>query len=115
MGHDEADSFPCGWLRLASTDDIPIDAGIAVHHEDRCIAIFNSQGQFYAVDAACPHADGPLHQGFIEDGRICCPWHSWSFQLRYEDSPDDGLRRYRVRVEEGGVFVELPTPSTGLR
>jgi nitrite reductase/ring-hydroxylating ferredoxin subunit len=85
-----------------------------VVHERKCIAIFNVRGKLYALDNECPHAGGPLDQGFIEKKSIVCPWHGWAFPLPIEGAPLDGVERYPVVVEDGKVYVEVPdAPAEG--
>jgi 3-phenylpropionate/trans-cinnamate dioxygenase ferredoxin component len=79
-----------------------------VHTDDDAIAVHNVDGTFYALSNICPHANGPLNQGFIEDGCISCPWHGWSFPLSPENPPRDGLLRYRITMDDGELFVHLP-------
>ena len=37
--------------------------------------------QIVAIDAWCPHLDGPLWEGSARDGEIACPWHRWRYSL----------------------------------
>ncbi|KAA0713886.1 Rieske domain-containing protein [Triplophysa tibetana] len=52
---------------------------------ERDVLVLYHQGDFYAIDARCYHAGGPLHKGDIEefDGRSCivCPWHKYKMTL----------------------------------
>ena len=93
---------------VGTTEEIPPGASKVVVHEEKSIAIFNVDGAYFAISNICPHAAGPLGQGFIEDGRIVCPWHGWSFPLSPEDPPNDGLPRYRVFVAGNQVRIEFP-------
>jgi nitrite reductase (NADH) small subunit len=43
------------------------------------IAVFNENGNFYALNYVCVHMGGPLSEGVIKDGEVTCPWHGWSF------------------------------------
>ena len=98
----------CEWVTVAEAKDLPPGDSMSVEHEGDSIALFNVDGTFYAIGNRCPHAAGPLAQGFIEKGRVTCPWHGWSFPLSLEDAPDDGLCRYALRVEDGAIQVEVP-------
>ncbi len=93
---------------VGTTDEIPPGTSKVVVHEEIAIAVFNVDGEYFAIRNICPHAAGPLEQGFIENGRIVCPWHGWSFPLSPEDPPNDGLARYRVVVEGDEIRVEFP-------
>jgi len=46
------------------------------------VAIFNFDGNFYALENLCPHRKGPLSEGTIADGAIVCPWHGARFDLK---------------------------------
>lgn len=42
-----------------------------------------ADGSFVAVDAWCPHLDGPLWEGsFGGEDELACPWHKWRYSLR---------------------------------
>ena len=89
-------------------NEIPPGARKVIVHEDQPIVIFNVDGAYFAIGNICPHAVGPLEQGFIENDRVVCSWHGWSFPLRPEDPPNDGLARYRVLVEGDEIYVDFP-------
>lgn len=56
------------------------------------VAVFHQEGRFYALDNACPHRQGPLIRGALENwgaGTVCairCPMHGWKFDLATGDS-----------------------------
>jgi nitrite reductase (NADH) small subunit len=72
------------------------------------VAVFNVDGAFHAISDTCPHAGGPLSEGYVEDGRVVCPWHGWCFDLDPEkcEPPNDMVSRYRVHVENGAIQLE---------
>lgn len=39
-------------------------------------------GNIVAIDAWCPHLDGPLWEGSARDGEVACPWHRWRYSLK---------------------------------
>lgn len=46
---------------------------------DRSICVARMDGQLAALNNECPHYGAPLSDGAIEDGRVVCAWHGWSF------------------------------------
>lgn len=73
------------------------------------VAVFHQDGRFFACSARCPHAGGPLADGVFRGTSVICPWHGWDFDLSIPgDEALDGVTRYRVVVEEGELFLELP-------
>jgi nitrite reductase/ring-hydroxylating ferredoxin subunit len=63
------------------------------------VAVFNSEGRLYALEAECGHRKGPLEQGTILEGAVACPWHGARFDL------DTG------EVVGGNFFVRRSTRS----
>lgn len=67
-------------------------------------------GEIVATAGVCPHEDVPLGDGELCEGRIVCPGHGYAFDLRSGRCQHDGdltLRRYRVTVAGGDVWIDL--------
>jgi nitrite reductase (NADH) small subunit len=71
-----------GPIRLARTNEIPEGKGREFKVGERYIAIFCSEGQFYAIEDDCPHAGAPLNDSSVPKGIIACLRHGWRFHLR---------------------------------
>ena len=74
-------------------------------HTEICLTHFN--GTYNALTNKCPHQGGPLGEGSIENGLLRCPWHGWDFNPCGGDSDgfEDGLKSYKVKIEDDAVFV----------
>ena len=97
------------WIHAGKTSDITEGSAIILEHENKKIAIFKSDGKFYAIDNTCPHRGGPLAEGCLENLRVTCPWHAWTFDVKTgacETVPAVKLKTYQVKVDKGGFFVE---------
>ncbi len=97
-------------LKVAERKDIPDGEGISVMVGRDPVALVNDKGVIFAVSDVCPHAGGPLSQGWVEEGQVTCPWHGWTFPL-HEDCckpHNDGLLRYKVITEGEDIYIELP-------
>ena len=98
------------WIRVTSTENIPLREGRSVRIGEDEIAIFNlGEGEFVAVDNACPHRGGPLGEGELEGCLLTCPWHAWQFDVRTGESATDDSKVavYESKVEGDRVFVAL--------
>lgn len=99
------------FVTVASVDDIPPGERIVVEVDDRFIAVFNVDGQFYAIADLCTHDDGPLAEGKLAGYRIECPRHSGAFDIRtgavLSWPATRPVPRYEVRVVDGEVQVAL--------
>ena len=72
------------------------------------IALFHVDGNFYALENACPHQGGPLAEGFLEGAMVTCPWHAWCFDVRSGKMSLGEFAivpRFEVRVEGTTIFV----------
>jgi nitrite reductase/ring-hydroxylating ferredoxin subunit/hemoglobin-like flavoprotein len=82
-----------------------------VHLDGQRIAVYNVNGEFYATQDECTHADGPLSQGELEGTQIICPWHASCFDVRdgsVQCGPADTLlKTYRVVIEGGIGSVQI--------
>jgi nitrite reductase/ring-hydroxylating ferredoxin subunit len=97
------------WTIAGRETDLAPGQAVVVRHAGECVAVFNVDGTFYACSDACPHAGGPLHQGFVRGTTVSCPWHGWAFSLAaVPDAPRDGVLRYPVRVVDGEVMLGPP-------
>jgi nitrite reductase/ring-hydroxylating ferredoxin subunit len=107
---------------IGRVEDFPEGKGTEVRLSGLRVAIFNIDGELYAIHGSCPHKHAPLHEsgenrynsekcggpflGEIDSGSkmIKCPWHGLRFNLETGESPM--LRRkipvYNVIVREDG-------------
>lgn len=93
---------------LAKLSDLHSDRPLRVRVGDRQIALFLLDGEVFALDDRCPHKDGPLGEGFCENGQVFCPLHGWGFDIRTgacAEVPHRPATCVPVRVENGMVFL----------
>lgn len=99
-------------IRIASIDEIPDGEGREFTVGDRILAVFQIEGQFFVMDGICPHAGGPLADGGLHEGIVTCPWHGWQFDVKTgHHCLNDRIQqtRYECRVQDGDLFVDLPS------
>ncbi len=104
------------WVRLAEARDISPGTGRAIQAEGRWFALFNVDGEFFAIDDTCPHQGASLGEGLLHEGRVICPWHSWVFDVRTGACPripDISVATFPVRRVGEAVEVEIPDESAG--
>lgn len=99
------------WVRIAAVSEMPAE-GMAKAFEvaGTTLCVARVQGQLAALNDVCPHQGAPLSEGTIEDGRVVCSWHGWSFdpktggELR---NPLGGATVYALRVNGDDVLCEV--------
>lgn len=97
--------------KVAIVDDVPPGQGLRVTVDDKSVAIFNVDGEFYAIDEWCPHEHGPLSNGWVFGHVVMCPFHTAEFDLRTGEvlslPATRGVRTYRVRRVGDDLEVEV--------
>ena len=104
-----------GWIDVALTDDFGPGQAQLVETDTASIAVFNLDGEYFALEDVCTHAGSPMlgcglqPEDVIDGDQLICPRHGARFCIRtgaaltppaYEPVP-----RYPVRVENGMVQV----------
>ena len=112
------------------------------HWEDNywVVMVANVDGQIFAVQGNCTHANVPLAQGVLEGHTVMCCQHRTRFDLTTGEILEHHVRSdtapalpdcagqpmvepkgrplmvYPVKVEEGSVWVEMPDaiPPVGI-
>jgi NAD(P)H-dependent nitrite reductase small subunit len=95
------------FTRVGALSDLPPGAAMMAPVGDYDIALFNVDGEIFAIDDVCPHFAGSLHEGAVIDGTVSCPLHGWCFDLR-SGAQTNGRRfvdTFDVRVEDQNVLV----------
>ena len=106
------------WEKALDLDELPEGRvkPVTCHHTTVCMSRY--EGQYSALDNACPHQGGPLGEGSIENGWLRCPWHGWDFHPTTGNSPgghDDGVDTFPVEVRDDGVYVGFPAEQARTR
>jgi nitrite reductase/ring-hydroxylating ferredoxin subunit len=98
----------------ALTDLPPGESARVVAHVP--VAVFNADGELFAIDDTCTHQDASLSEGWLEDCMIECPLHAASFDLRTGKPTGPPAKRpvrtYPVLVDDGVVYVDAPARAS---
>jgi apoptosis-inducing factor 3 len=95
---------------VARFADLREDRGIRVEIGSLKIVLLRAGERVYAYQGECPHAQAPLDEGVVCNGRLICPWHKAMFTVEdgqvCEPPALSGLTRYPVKVVDGDVLVD---------
>jgi len=97
-----------GYIKVATVHEIVPGSGKKVEACGNEIALFNFNGEIYAISDICPHRGGPLSEGFLDVGKVFCPWHCFDFNLKTGECttfPSMRVQAYEVKVEGEDIFV----------
>lgn len=100
-----ADEF----VKVATTDEIGDGDRLIVQIGRKWVAVFNCDGEYFAIEDRCTHDDGPLAEGEFDGCEIACPRHGARFDVRtgaVVSAPAFvPVPTYAVKVEGDDVMV----------
>ena len=104
--------------RLCSLSEVPEDGSLRIELPDVDVAVVNFEGEIYAIEDVCSHAEVALSDGEVEefDGAptIECALHGSCFDLRTGAPTNlpatEPVPVYPVRVEGDDVLVDVDAP-----
>ncbi|MFD9889265.1 bifunctional 3-phenylpropionate/cinnamic acid dioxygenase ferredoxin subunit [Amycolatopsis sp. NPDC059027] len=96
-------------MRACTVDELPPGESVRIPGAVP-IAVFNADGELYAIDDTCSHQDASLSEGWLEGCFVECPLHAALFDLR-TGMPSclpakRPVRTYSVVVDEGVIYVQ---------
>ena len=78
--------------------------------EDKSLALFNVEGDVFAIDDSCPHQGASLCGGRLEGRVIQCCAHGLRFDLRSGyllNSTQLKVANYPVEIIDGQAFIVI--------
>ena len=104
--------------RVCGLSEVPENGALRVELPDVDIAVVRYEGEVYALQDLCSHAEVPLSEGDVEtfDGAptIECALHGSCFDLRTGQPTNlpatEPVPVYPVRVEGDDVLVDVDAP-----
>ena len=97
------------FVKVAQQSEIPEGTGKRVELGGKEVAVFNSGGNFYAIENTCCHRGGPLAEGDVDGTTVTCPWHGWEYNITTGQNLDDEkikVARFNVKLEGDDVLIE---------
>ena len=96
------------WIRVCARSELLPGEHRVAWDGDVAIAVFNIDGELYAVEDVCTHDGGDLATGELHGYAIECPRHGARFDVRtgavlcppaYEP-----IAKFPVKTEDGVIF-----------
>ena len=101
------------WHDVATVGAIQPGGFEVVDIEDIMIAVFNIDGQYYAIEDVCTHDGEELTGGPVEDDEIICPRHGARFCIRTGEALSapayEPVPTYPVRIDNDKIQVQVDT------
>lgn len=99
------------FVTVATTDEMESQPAKCIEVDGQKIALFKTEGAFYAVSDTCTHRGGPLSEGDLEGAVVTCPWHGAKFDVKtgavVGPPAQTGVKSYLVKVTGTNIDIEL--------
>jgi 3-phenylpropionate/trans-cinnamate dioxygenase ferredoxin subunit len=99
------------WIDVARIDELTPGNRKIIMTDVAEIAVFNLDGEFFAIEDVCTHDGGELASGVCDGDQIICPRHGARFCIRsgkvltppaYED-----IETFPVRIDQGVIQIDI--------
>jgi nitrite reductase/ring-hydroxylating ferredoxin subunit len=98
------------FLEVASLEQIAPGNSLVVKVAGKDVALFNVDGQIYAIDDACVHQGASLGAGKIDGRSVTCRAHGLKYDITtgfVGGSPGYGVTSHAVQVVDGKIAVAV--------
>jgi len=97
------------WVDVCAVNALDKGENIIIDFDGTDIAVFNLDGQFYAIEDVCSHDSAEIASGELEGDEIVCPRHGARFCIKTGEAKCapayDDIDIFPVRIEEGRLQV----------
>ncbi len=101
------------FIKVAELHEVDEGMLFCAEADGEPICLTKIDGIVYAFTDNCTHISGPLNEGELEDRTVTCPWHGAQFDVRTGKvlcgPARQDLSTYPVKIEDGGIYISLPT------
>ena len=97
------------WIPVCAAAAFPPGTHRVVDVDGAQIAVFNVDGQYYAIEDVCTHDGGELAGGEVHGFEVECPRHGARFDLRTGAAmcppAYEPIAKFPVKVEDAQVYT----------
>lgn len=93
------------WIEVMSASALAAGEHAVVDVDGVDVAVFNIDGEFYAIEDVCSHDGGEIASGQLDGDEIVCPRHGARFCVRTGEvkcAPAyENVARFSLRIVDG--------------
>jgi 3-phenylpropionate/trans-cinnamate dioxygenase ferredoxin subunit len=105
------------FITVAQVGELLEGDRIFLEIDGEIVALFNIEGDYFAIQDLCSHDDGPVAEGEIIGHEIECPRHGALFDLRTGEALSlpavVDIPSYPVRVIGNDIQIAFPLDEEG--
>lgn len=97
-------------VRVCGIEELQPGMGVRVDVDGTPVAVFNVEGEFYAIGDTCTHEEASLSEGYVDEDIVECPKHGAMFHIPTGEvrslPATRSERAFRTLIEADELFVE---------
>lgn len=98
-------------VEVCKVGEIPEGTAKRIVIKRNPIAVFFTEGQYFAIDDTCTHAEVSLAGGAVHDCKVSCPLHGAEFDLKTGEAlrlpAVTPVETYPVTIDGDTIYVEV--------
>jgi nitrite reductase (NADH) small subunit len=98
------------FTKICKISDVKAGCGRGVEINGKNVAVFNLDGNYFAINDICGHRGGPLSEGEVDGTTVICPWHGWRYNVTNGDNeliPALPTEKYELKIEDDDILVDV--------
>ena len=98
------------WSKIGPISNYQNSNQWLIEINNRPIALFRYNNEYYAIKNSCAHQGYPLAEGNLKDCMIECPLHGWVYDIRDGNClslPDKKIMTYKLRQNKNVLEIYL--------
>ena len=98
-------------LKVLNKSELLTNHSKVVNVNNTEIAVFNVEGEYFAINDRCSHAEASLSEGEVYDCKVECPLHGAEFDLKTGEALTPPASKavvcYPISTDEESIYIEL--------
>jgi len=99
------------YISALKRNEIPEGGAKTVEVKGKQVAVFNVDGNYFAIDGQCSHRGGSISEGTRNGNVVICPLHRATFDITsgkvLSPPATRDLTSYKVRVQGDDIQIEF--------
>jgi 3-phenylpropionate/trans-cinnamate dioxygenase ferredoxin subunit len=97
-------------VRVCKAEDLKPGMAVRVETDAQPVAVFNVEGEFYAIADTCTHEESSLSEGYVDEDIVECAKHGAMFHVPSGEVRSLPATRsvitFATVVDDGELYVE---------
>jgi 3-phenylpropionate/trans-cinnamate dioxygenase ferredoxin component len=108
---EESEKTMAQWVKVAQVGELAPGEKKQLDLDGVEVALFNVDGEYYAIEDVCTHDGAPLAHGRFRGEEITCPRHGARFNVKTGAAlcmpAFEPVETYQLKIEGNDILIEV--------